>query len=173
MDPNSILGAGISQEDLTSDWCSGRSGNRWRINKLKNAPKMHLVTRTQFLKCSQKKFFFFFRAAPMAHGSSQARGWIGATAASLYQSQQCWIQAVSVTYTTAHANAWSLTHWTRPGIEPLSSWILVGLVTAEPCWQLFFFFNLLRFKFDLYIFHCSLLFFILFNFLSICWGFCS
>ena len=33
-------------------------------------------------------FFFFlsFRAAPAAYGCSQARGWIGATAASLHQS---------------------------------------------------------------------------------------
>ena len=25
-----------------------------------------------------------------------------------------------------------LTHWSRPGIEPVSSWILVGFVTSEP-----------------------------------------
>ena len=30
--------------------------------------------------------FVFFRAAPMAYGCSQARGWIGATAAGLYYS---------------------------------------------------------------------------------------
>ena len=35
-----------------------------------------------------------------------------------------------------HGNAGSLTHWARPGIKPLSSWILVGLVTAEPWWEL-------------------------------------
>ena len=39
--------------------------------------------------------------------------------------------ATSGTYTTAHGNAKSLTHWTRPGIEPESLWILVGLIT---CW---------------------------------------
>jgi len=32
-----------------------------------------------------------------------------------------------VTYTTAHGNAGSLTHWVRPGFEPESSWILVAL----------------------------------------------
>ena len=37
-------------------------------------------------------------------------------------------------YTTAHDNTRSLTHWWRPGIEPTSSWILVGFVTTEP-WQ--------------------------------------
>ena len=51
------------------------------------------------------KFFlvFFFRAAPVAYGSSQARGEIGAVAASLHQ-------ATSKTYTTAYSNVGSLTH---------------------------------------------------------------
>ena len=39
-----------------------------------------------------------------------------------------WIQAMSVTYTTAHSNSRSSTHWARPGIEPMSSWMLVGFV---------------------------------------------
>ena len=34
-----------------------------------------------------------------------------------------------VTYTTAHGNIRSLTHWERPGIEPTTSCILVGFVT--------------------------------------------
>ena len=38
-------------------------------------------------------------------------------------------------YTTAHGNAESLTHWARPGIEPTSSWVLVGFVTAERQWE--------------------------------------
>ena len=42
--------------------------------------------------------------------------------------QQCWIQAASATYTTAHSNTGSLTHWARPEIEPLSSWILVRFI---------------------------------------------
>ena len=46
--------------------------------------------------------------------------------------QQCRIQAASAAYTIAHGNAGSLTHKARPGIKPKSSWILVGLVTAEP-----------------------------------------
>ena len=50
------------------------------------------------------------------------------------QPQQRQTQAASATYTTAHGNTKSLTHWARPGIEPASSWILVGFVTAEP-WQ--------------------------------------
>ena len=59
------------------------------------------------------------------------------------QSWSCWptpqqleIQAASATYTTAHGNAGSLTHWVRPGIKPKSSWILVRFATAEPWWEL-------------------------------------
>ena len=51
-----------------------------------------------------------FRAASAAYGDSQARGGIGAVAASLPYS---------------HSNAGSLTHRSRPGIEPASLWILV------------------------------------------------
>ena len=78
-------------------------------------------------------FFVFFRAAPVAHGGSQARGLIRAVAIGLRHSQQQHgIQAMSATYTTAHGNTRSLTHWARPAIEPSSSWILVGFVTTEP-----------------------------------------
>ena len=42
------------------------------------------------------------------------------------------IQALSVTYTTAHGNAGSLTHQVRPGIKPKSSWILIAFVSAAP-----------------------------------------
>ena len=37
-----------------------------------------------------------------------------------------------MTYTTAHGNTGSLTHWVRSGIEPTTSWFLVGFVSAEP-----------------------------------------
>ena len=43
--------------------------------------------------------------------------------------QQCGIRATSVTYTTAHGNARSLTHWARPWIEPATSWFLVRFVS--------------------------------------------
>ena len=39
-------------------------------------------------------------------------------------------------YTTAHSNARSLNRWVRPGIKPTSSWILAGLITTEPQWEL-------------------------------------
>ena len=50
------------------------------------------------------------------------------------QPQQCQIWAQSATYTTAHGNAGSSTHFVRPGIKPASSWMLVIFVSAEP-WQ--------------------------------------
>ena len=46
--------------------------------------------------------------------------------------QQHQIWDTFVTYTTAHGNPGSLTHWKRPRIKPASSWIPVELVTAVP-----------------------------------------
>ena len=48
--------------------------------------------------------------------------------------KQIW--AMSVTYTTAHGNTRSLTHWVRLGIEPTSSWMLVRFVSAALWWEL-------------------------------------
>ena len=80
-------------------------------------------------------FFFFFvflpflGPLPVAHVGSQARGLIGAEAAGVGQRpQQLGIRAESATYTTAHGNARSLTHWVRPGMEPATSWFLVGVI---------------------------------------------
>ena len=53
--------------------------------------------------------------------------------------QQLRIWDASATHTTAHGNAGPLTNWARPRIEPMSSWILVGFVTAEPWWKLLLF----------------------------------
>ena len=66
-------------------------------------------------------FFLVFRASIMAYGSSQARGWIGATAAS---------------HSHSHSNAKFPIHSVRPGIRPVSSWILVRFISAAPQWEL-------------------------------------
>ena len=55
------------------------------------------------------------------------------------QSQKCRIQAMSATYTTAHGNAGFPTQWVRPEIKSISSWIIVGFITAEPQWELCYF----------------------------------
>ena len=82
----------------------------------------------------QRPFFYFlfscflFRAVPMACGGLQARGSNLSSSFSLTpQPQQHQIRATSVTYTTAHSNSRSLTHWVRPGIELAPSCMLVGL----------------------------------------------
>ena len=76
----------------------------------------------KLLPCNiQKYFFLLFRAAPVTHGSSQARGLIKATAASLLHS---------------HSNISSLTYWARPGFKPTTSWFLLRFVSAVPRWEL-------------------------------------
>ena len=79
-------------------------------------------------------FFFLFMAAPAAYGHSQARG-----CRPTRHPQQRRIRAASATYTTAHGNATSLTHWARPGIEPASSqqqcWVLNLLSHNRNSWE--------------------------------------
>ena len=62
-------------------------------------------------------------------GSSQARGQIGAVAASLCHNHR---NTRSELCTTAHSNARFLTHWARPEIKLVSSWIQIIFITAEP-----------------------------------------
>ena len=83
--------------------------------------------------CRYYCFFFLLRVTLGACGISQARDRISQPAP---QPQQCQIWATSVSYTTAHGNAGSSTHWRRPGIEPMSSWILVRLFSIAPQWEL-------------------------------------
>ena len=89
-------------------------------------------------------FFSFSRAALKAHGGSQVRGLDRSCSRwPTPQSQQRQIQASSSTYTTAHGNTGSLTHWVRPGIEPATSWFLVRFIkhwattgTPFPCFSI-------------------------------------
>ena len=74
-------------------------------------------------------FFFFFglfafsRADSAAYGGSQTRGLIVVVATGLCQSH-----SNAGSFTTAHGNSGSSTHWVRPGIKPTTSWFLVGFV---------------------------------------------
>ena len=71
-----------------------------------------------------------FRAAPpTAYGGFQARGRIGAVAASLRHGHS---NAIFLNHWVSHSNTRSLTHWVRPGIESASSWIFVRFVSTEP-----------------------------------------
>ena len=81
--------------------------------------------------------FFFFKVVPTTCGGSQARGLISATAAGLHY---------SYSNTRSEPRLWHihhisrqcriLTHWARPGIKPVSSWIQVGFISTEPRWEL-------------------------------------
>ena len=78
-------------------------------------------------------FCSLFRATPVAYGSYQARGRIGAAAASLQHSHSNAGSELCLQPTPqAHSNARSLTQWARPGIKPASSCLLVGFISAEP-----------------------------------------
>ena len=96
--------------------------------------KESIVANTSFF-CLFVSFvcFCLFRAAPAAYGGSRARGSNQSYSCWLTpQPHQCGIRATSVTYTTGHSNTGSLTHCSRPRIEPETSWFLVGFVSAVP-----------------------------------------
>ena len=76
-----------------------------------------LVFYEHFLSFSLFFFFVFFRATPTQCGGFQARGWTEAVATSLHHS---------------HSNAGYLTHWVRPGIVSVSSWMPVRFIN---CWD--------------------------------------
>ena len=61
---------------------------------------------------------------------------LGVESEPMPQVQQLQIWAATGAYTTTHRNARSLTHWARPGIELVSSGMLVRFVSAEPWWEL-------------------------------------
>ena len=106
-------------------WCSGLRSQRCLCGsraesvakKKKKKKKRVKETKSLTLYFIFLFYFLFFRAATTAYVSSQARGRIRATDAGLHHN---------------HSNARSLTHWARPGMEPESSWILVGFISAEP-----------------------------------------
>ena len=77
--------------------------------------------------------YLFIWATLAADGISQARCWVGAAAATLHHSHG---NSGSMPHLqlTAQLMAMprSLTHWARPGIQPTSSWILVGFISVVP-----------------------------------------
>ena len=105
----------------------------WQPELLQLEQQWELLISAFWWKClliHSHFFLAFFRAAPLAYGSSQAGGRIVASAVSLGHSHSN-ATSESGTYTTAHGNAGSLTYWVRPGIEPATSWILVVFIN---CW---------------------------------------
>ena len=117
---------------------ASHSGSFYNSENIKRRKKRELLKRLNLLcmgkVCTFSSFFLFvfhcFRVTPAVYESSQARRQIRARPTP--EPQQCQIQPTYATYTTAHDNAGSLIHWTRPEIKPMSSRILVCLVTIEP-----------------------------------------
>ena len=73
----------------------------------------------------------------MAYGSSRGSNQsYRCSQQPLQQPQQRQMGASSATYTIAHGSTGSSTLWARLGIEPTSSWVLVGLVSAARQGQL-------------------------------------
>ena len=86
-----------------------------------------------FCCCLFDCFVCFYRPTPTAYGGrfpSKGLNW-SYSCLPTPQAQQHGIRATSAAYTTAQGNAESLTHCTRLGNEPLSSWILVRFVFTE------------------------------------------
>ena len=122
---------------FTKAWCSSFSTLKLSQNIPINSfsdlfSVLWNATLIPFLTPQKNFFFFLFRAAPAAYGSSWARG---RTRAASYWSTQRQIKAKSVTYNIACGNAGSLTHWVRPRIELASSWILVRFLTHWSKWE--------------------------------------
>ena len=75
-------------------------------------------------------FFFLFRATPVAYGSFWTRDWIGAHATAIEMLDPSCICDLH------YSSLWCQMLTVGPGVEPASSWILVGFITAEPQWKL-------------------------------------
>ena len=111
--------------------CS-ESGDRWLAAGLQNQ-----IFWALFL------FIYFFKGCTCSIWRFPGQG--------SNQNYNCWpmpepqqrgVRTTSATYTTAHSNARSLTHWARPGIKPSTSSFLVGFGSPEPqqellLWPLF------------------------------------
>ena len=94
----------LRHRDNCPHYCEETGSERWRdLSKV-----------IQLVSAKAGLFFFFFfllfGAAPPAQGGAQGGGELG-------------LQLPA--HTTAHSSAGSSTHWTRPGLEPASSWMLV------------------------------------------------
>ena len=86
-----------------------------------------------FCTCQPPPFFFYFLGLHMWHMEVPRLGVKSELSCHpTPQPQQPGIQGESSTYTTAHDNAGRLTHWARPGIETVSSRILVRFISTVP-----------------------------------------
>ena len=93
-----------------------------------------MILNSLVVKCnpSISSFFFFWSfLGPLGRHMEVPRLGVENWSCSRWptpQPQQRRIRAASATYTTAHSNAGSFTHRVRPGIEPVSPWMLAGFI---------------------------------------------
>ena len=132
--PTSLPTEGALEIILFSYWRRERSLWRHVQEKLSEGKIIHW--QTGFLLCSKMFLLFFFflllGAAPAAYGSSQARGRIIESELQLpAYAPAAAAGDPSHVFDLHHSsfNTGSLTPCARPGIEPASSWILVGILT--------------------------------------------
>ena len=82
----------------------------------------------------------------------------------------------SVIYTTPQGSAGYLIYWAGPGVEPASSWILVGFITPESQWELPDYLVLIRSFFSSFLNSCWNSYFwifiliYIFNFINFSWS---
>ena len=94
--------------------------------------------------------FFYFLGAHLAYGSSRLGVQCSSRRYSCQptpQPQQLRLRAECASYTAAHGNAGSQTHWARLGIEHTFSWILVVFVSTTPQQELPMFVFLIKLLF--------------------------
>ena len=91
-------------------------------------------------KSLKRNFFCLFRAAPAAHGSSQARGLTGAVAAGVHQQPYTTATAMQDLSRVCDPHHSSRQHRILNPLsrarDETSSCILVGFFTTEPRWEL-------------------------------------
>ena len=100
---------------------------RWDPATLADSLKMVLSLLSTTVVCARAHFL-----GPLPQHMEVSRSTQNYSCRPRPEPRQRRIWAVPGTYTTVTATVGSLTHWARPGIEPISSWILVRFVSPAP-----------------------------------------
>ena len=92
---------------------------RWKIHHL-------------FKRCNSNIYIFFFFLGPHLQHTEVSRLGVQSELQLLAYTTATAMLDMSATYSTIHGKARFLTNWVGLEIEPASSWILFGFITAEP-----------------------------------------
>ena len=107
-----------------------------------------------FLICGCHVFFFFFRASPVAYGSSPARGQIGASVASLRHSHTR-SEPLSHVCNLHHSSwqCWILTPLSEARDQTHNLWFPFGFISAAPQQELLAVFSSMFIPSYIYLFY--------------------